>query len=148
MKVILKKDVRGTGKEGQIVNVSDGFARNFLFPQQLAVEATKANLNEAAQAKAREARRKEQEIQDYTDIAAKLNGIEVTLKARSGKDGKLFGSITNKEIAEEIKTQFGYDVDRRKILLDEPIKALGVYKVKVQMLANIAAELNLNVTAE
>lgn len=148
MKVILKKDVRGTGKEGQIVNVSDGFARNFLFPQQLAVEATKANLNEAAQAKAREARRKEQEIQEYKDIAAKLNGIEVTLKARSGKDGKLFGSITNKEIAEEIKTQFGYDVDRRKILLDEPIKALGVYKVKVQMLANIAAELNLNVTAE
>ena len=125
MKVILLKDVKGTGVKGDVVNVSDGYARNFLFPKGLAVEATKSNLNELKNKERAQQKRIEQEKQEARELAKKISDITLVIKAKSGENGKLFGSVTNKEIAQELKKQHNITIDRKKIVLDEPIKQLG-----------------------
>ena len=133
MKVILQQDVKGQGKKGQLVEVSEGYARNFLLPRKLAIPATTdaintMNLKEKAR-KAEEARQKA----EAEATAEKLKECQVKLTAKAGNGGKLFGAVTTKEISEGLKAQFGIDIPKQKLVLDEPIKAFGSYQVKAKL---------------
>ena len=141
MKVILQQDVKGQGKKGQLVNVSDGYARNFLLPRKLAVPATTENLTVMKQQeKAREKKAMDDKAK-ATEIAAKLNDVLVTISARGGGDtthggassSKLFGSITTKEISEELMKQHGIEIEKNKIVQDEPIKTFGSHEIKCKL---------------
>lgn len=148
MKVILLKDVKSLGKKDEIVNVSDGYARNYLFPRNIAVEATKGKINEISDKKKAEEKRKEKEIEEAKALSNKLNNIEVVLKTKAGSSGKLFGSITNKDIAEVIKSQHKIEIDRKKIILSDAIKALGTYEIDVKVYPEISAKIKVTVTEE
>jgi large subunit ribosomal protein L9 len=143
MKVILKVDVKALGKKGQIFEVSDGYARNFLFPRGLAVEATSGNLNDLASKKANEERKKEKEKQEAQALAAKLSDITIEVSTKTGEGGRLFGSVTNKEIAEALKTKYGIELDRRKLELKEPIKTLGTFTVHAKLHPEVSAKLQV-----
>ncbi len=147
MKVILKVDVKALGKKGQIFEVSDGYARNFLFPRGLALEATSGNLNDLASKKANEERKKEKEKQDAQALATKLNGIIVEVSTKTGEGGRLFGSITSKEIAEALKAKHGIELDKRKLEIKDPIKALGTFTVQVKIHPEVSAQLQVHVKA-
>ena len=145
MEVILKNDVKGTGKAGDIVKVSDGFARNRLIPSGDAVEATEANkkLMERQNAK-----RLEQLAQDKADaeaLAAKLSKDQIILKTKVGEGGRLFGSITSMDIADAIKEQTGEEIDKRKVVLDKPIKETGVFDVEVKLFTDVSAKVEVKV---
>ncbi|MFR4008001.1 MAG: 50S ribosomal protein L9 [Christensenellales bacterium] len=145
MKVVLNQDVKGTGKKGQTVEVSDGYARNFLLRKNLAIEATQQNINNAeAKAKA-EKHCQEQLLQQAKEQAAKLEGQQVTLKVKTGETGKLFGAVTNKEIADVLQKQFGYELDKKKIVLAEPIKQAGSYQVELKPYANVSCKITVTV---
>ena len=148
MKVILLADVKNHGVKGDGVDVSPGYARNYLLPRNLAVEATEKNMARLKNKKRVEANRKEQELAEAKEVAKKLEGIKVTLKAKSGENGKLFGSITSKEIGEALKEQHGIDLDRRKIVLNEPIKTLGELELDVKIYPEVTAKLKISVDAE
>jgi len=148
MKVILQQDVKGSGKKGDIVNVSDGYARNFLFPRGLAIEANEANLKNLKNKKEAEAHRKAQELEQAKALAAKMKGLSVEITAKAGENGKLFGSITNKEIAEALNKQHKIKVDRKKIVLDEPIKSLGELTVEVKVYPEISSQLKVVIKGE
>jgi large subunit ribosomal protein L9 len=145
MKVILLKDVKGTGVKGDVVNISDGYARNFLFPKGLAVEATKSNLNELKNKERAQQKRIEQEKQEARELAKKISEITLVIKAKSGENGKLFGSVTNKEIAQELKKQHNITIDRKKIVLNEPIKQLGQMDLEVKLYPEISGKLTVKV---
>ena len=130
MKVILQKDVKGTGKAGDIVNVNDGYARNYLIPQKLALPADANSINAANIKKQAEAHRLDMQRKRARELAAGMNGLNVKVYAKCGEGGRLFGSIGAAEIAAGLKEQHGLDVDRKKIRLDEPIKALGTVKAR------------------
>ena len=133
MKVILQQDVKGQGKKGQLIEASDGYARNFLLPRKLAVPATAENVNTM---KMQEKARKAQEAAEKAEaeaIAAKLKDCVVKLTAKAGAGGRLFGAVTSKEISEGLKEQFGVDVPKQKLVLEEPIKAFGSYQVKAKL---------------
>lgn len=148
MKVILQQDVRGQGKKGQLVEVSDGYGRNFLLPRKLAVEATAENLNTMKmQDKAKKARQAEEKAQAEA-VAERLQGCRVVIRARAGQGGKLFGSITSKEISEELKRQHGLDVNKSKIVQADPIKAFGAYEVKCKLGYEVAGTIHVTVTEE
>ena len=133
MKVILQQDVKGQGKKGQMVEVSDGYGRNFLLPRKLAVEATAENINTMKmQDKARQAKAAEEKAAAQA-AAERLKGCQVKIKARAGQGGKLFGSITSREISDELKAQHGIDVNKSKIVLSEPIKSFGSFEVKCKL---------------
>ena len=138
MKVILKKDVKGSGKKGQIVDVSDGYAKNFLLPKGLAVMADNANINIMKTKKAAEDRKKEKEIEEANKLAKYIQGIVLEIKAKSGGAGRLFGSITSKDIVEKLKTDFNLDIDKRKLNLSDSIKTLGEHSIEVKLYANIS----------
>ena len=146
MKVVLLQDVKGQGKKDQIINVSDGYARNFLFPKKLAAVADAKVLNEIANKEASEKHKKEVEIAAAKELAAKLQGLVVKLNLPSGADGKIYGSITTKDIAEATEKQHGIVIDKRKIVLDAAIKAYGTYAVDVKLYPEITGKLNLVVT--
>ncbi|SKA97523.1 LSU ribosomal protein L9P [Caloramator quimbayensis] len=145
MKVILKQDVKGLGKKGDVVNTSDGYARNFLFPKGLALEATEGKIKEQQAQKANEAKKKSQELQEAKEIAKKLSEVVLTLKVKTGENGKLFGSITSKDISEALKNQYGYDIDKKKIVLDEAIKVAGIYKVEVKVYPEVSATIKVSI---
>ena len=133
MKVILQQDVKGQGKKGQMVEVSDGYGRNFLLPRKLAVEATAENINTMKmQDKAKQARAAEEKAAAEA-AAEKLKSCQVKIKARAGQGGRLFGSITSREISDELKAQHGIDVNKSKIVLSEPIKSFGSFEVKCKL---------------
>ncbi len=140
MKVILLADVKGSGKKGELVNVSDGYARNFLFPRKLAKEANAQAMNELKNAEEAKAHRAEVELSAAKEAAAKLEGKSVRLYASAGQGGKLFGSITSKEIAEEIKKQLKVEVDKRKIDIDGDVKAFGTYTCEIKLHAGVVAK--------
>ena len=144
MKVILKKMVKNLGKEGDVVNVSDGYARNFLFKQGLAVEANAVNMNENNQAKQAQARQFEQDKQEAIALANKLSNIVVTIKVATGKNGQLFGAVTNKEISEEL-AKLGFNVDKKKIVVNAPIKTLGNYEVLCTLFIEVSCKLKVEV---
>lgn len=147
MKVILTGDIKGTGCKGDVLNVSDGFARNYLFPRSLAVEATQGNLNAVKQRKDAEAHRKAVNERSAREIAAKLKELTVTIKAKTGEAGRLFGSVTGKEIAEALLEQHHIEVDKKKVEMEEPIKAVGEHEVKVKLFAGVSSTLRVHITA-
>ena len=148
MKVILTEDVKAQGKKGDLINVSDGYARNFLFPKGLAVEANAANVAERNSKLASIDHKKAEEKAAATELAAKLGTLTVVMTAKAGAGDKLFGSVTSKEIAEEIKKRYGLDVDKKKIVLDEPIRAFGAYKVVVKLHPEVSATLTVKIENE
>jgi large subunit ribosomal protein L9 len=147
MKVILKEDVKNMGNMGQIIDVAAGFARNYLVPRGLAIEANVKNVKSLEHEK-RVIQEKAKKIKNQAqDFAGKVSGKTVIIKAKAGEEGKLFGSVTTMDIAEQLKSE-GIDIDRKKISLDEPIKRLGSYSVKVKVHPEISAEVNVQVVEE
>ncbi len=146
MKVILQADVSGQGKKGQIVNVSDGYARNYLLPRKLAIEATADALNAIKNREAALARKRAVEQEQARELAGKLASMPVRVRKKAGESGKLCGAVTAKEIGEAFKEQHGQDLDHRKIVLDEPIKAYGNYEIKVRLFPEITGTLFVTVT--
>lgn len=146
MKVILLKDVKGQGKKGDVVKVSIGYARNFLFKNNLAEEATPGNLRalNAQQKKSEQAEQKEKE--EAEQLKKDLADITIELKAKAGDAGRLFGSITNKQIAEVLKKEYGHKIDRRKIELDQPIRALGKVTIPVKLHPEVTGVIMVHVT--
>lgn len=143
MKVVLLQDVKGQGKKNDIINVSDGYARNFLFPKKLAVEADANILNEIKNKEAAKQRKIELEKQAARETAEKLQEIIVKIKIKEGTDGRLYGSVTTKDIAEALAEQHKIEVDKRKIVLAEPIKAYGTYSVDIKLYPEISGKLNV-----
>ncbi len=144
MDVILKADVKGLGKKGQKVKASDGYARNFLFPKGLAVEANAQSLTELRNREQSNQHKIDMEVAAANDSKAKLQGKTVKMTAKAGSNGKLFGSVTAKEVAAEIAKQFSVKVDKRKITMDD-IKNFGSYKIEVKLYTNIVAEMTVMV---
>ena len=140
MKVILLSDVKGSGKKGDLVNVSDGYARNFLLPRKLAKEANAQAINELKNAKEAEQHRIEMQKKEATEIANKINEKTLKLYASAGQGGRLFGSVTSKEIALELKKVYDIDIDKRKISMKEDIKAFGTYECEIKLFAGITAK--------
>lgn len=147
MKVVLLADVKGQGKKGQLVNVSDGYARNFLFPKKLAIEADNAALNELKNREESAAHHKKEEINAAKATAELLEGKTVTVTAKAGNGGKLFGSVTSKEIASEIKKSLGVEIDKKKMSAPD-IKNFGEYTAEIKLYQGIVAKINVKVTEE
>lgn len=147
MKVVLLEDVKGQGKKGDIVDVSDGYARNFLIKKNLAKEANSSAVNEAKQKREAEERRKAAEKAEAQNLAKNLFGKEITLFVKCGDNGKIFGSVTSKEISEEL-LKSGFDIDKKKIVLKENIKNEGLYEVEIKIYPEISAKIKLLVQAE
>ena len=146
MKVILLQDVKGTGKKGELVNVSDGYARNFLMPKKVAKEATAQAMSELKNAEASKAFQIEEAKKAANASKKLIEGKSLSIKAKAGQGGRLFGSVTAKEISAELKKQFGLNVDKRKISLDTDIKAFGTYNAEIKLYTGIAATLKVVVT--
>ena len=145
MKVILLQDVKGKGKRGQMVEVSDGYARNFLLPKKLAQEATTDNVNTMRMTDKANAEKRQKEREEAFAISQKLKEVTVIVKAKGGGAGRLFGSVTTQEIADALKKQEGIALDKRKIVLDEQIKTVGTYSVKCKLGYEITAELKIKI---
>ncbi|MDR1028088.1 MAG: 50S ribosomal protein L9 [Clostridiales Family XIII bacterium] len=139
MKVILLENVAGKGKAGDVAKVNDGYARNFLFPKNLAVHATDVNMKNLEKRKATLASKKEQELSQAKETAGKIDNLGVVIKAKSGEGGRLFGSITSQDIAETVNEQHGVYIDKRKVLLDSPIKTSGVHPVEIRIYPEVIA---------
>ncbi|MBZ4646736.1 MAG: large subunit ribosomal protein [Petroclostridium sp.] len=148
MQVILQADVKGHGKKGDLVNVSDGYARNYLLPKGLAIEATKSNLNVMQGQKAAQAYKKEKELAEAKELAQKLSKVTVTIKAKAGENGKLFGSITSKDIVDKLKEQHKIEIDKRKVNLPEAIKVLGAMEVEIKVYPEVSSKIKVNVIEE
>ena len=145
MKVILTQDVRGQGKRGQMIDVSDGYARNFLLPRKLAQEATADNINTMRMNDKATQERQAKERAEALDLRNRMKDMTIVVTATGGGAGRLFGSVTNTEVSEALAKQAGIQLDKRKIVLDEPIKAVGVYTVKCKLGYEINAELKIEV---
>ena len=145
MKVILKADVKGHGKKGDLVNASDGYAKNFLIPKGLAVVADATAINELENKKSAEKYHKNQEEMRANELAGKLEGKKITFKLKAGDNGKLFGSITAKDVAEQIKMQLHLEVDKKKVSLSDGIKVLGTTEVTIKVYPNISAKIKVEV---
>lgn len=146
MKVLLKADVKALGKKNEIVEASEGYARNFLFPRNLAVEATAGVLRGLQEVKANEKKREDKELTAAKELAEKLSAVKVEISRKTGEGGKLFGSVAGKDIAEKLKEISMLDIDRRKVELDDPIKSLGTYKVCVRLHQGVVAEIEVTVS--
>ncbi|MCP3775200.1 50S ribosomal protein L9 [Paenibacillus sp. MZ04-78.2] len=147
MKVIFLKDVKGQGKKGEVKEVSEGYATNFLFKQQLAAPASDSAMKTLDQQKKAEDRKKAQEKADAQELGKKLGELAVQLKAKSGADGRLFGAVSNKQVAEALEKQ-GIKLDKRKIVMDEPIRTLGVTEVVVKLHPEVTSKLKVHVVEE
>lgn len=148
MKVILKQDVKGLGKKESMVEVSDGYARNFLFPKSLAVEATASNVNIMNTKKEAEKTKKDRELAAAKALAEKLNATTVVFKSKTGDNGKLFGSITSKDISDKLKSDFKLDIDKKKINLTEALKSVGTTTVEVKVYPTVTAKLTVKIEQE
>ena len=147
MKVILKQDVKGTGKKGEVLEVSDGYAKNFLLKKGLAEQASSVAVNSLKLQKEAEERRRAEEVRAIRELAAKMDKSKVTLSIKCGENGKMFGSITSKEIAAKLSEQ-GYDIDKKKIALKEPIRTLGDFSVEVKLMESVSAKIFISVVPE
>ena len=146
MKVILLEDVKALGKKGEIVNINDGYARNFVLPKKLGVEATPKNLNDLKLQNANKEKLAQEAMDAAKELANKLEAGKVVLTIKTGEGGKAFGSVSSKEIATEVKNQMGYEIDKKKIQLKDAIKTLGTHTVPVKLHAKVTAELKVVVT--
>jgi large subunit ribosomal protein L9 len=148
MKVILKQDVKGLGKKDDLVNVSDGYARNFLFPRGLAVEANESNLNIMKTRKEAEKTKRDRELAHARQLAEKLRDVEVVIRAKTGENGKLFGSITSRDISDKLKDDFKLDIDRKKIVMPDAIKSTGSYEIDVKLYPEVGGKLKVRIEPE
>ncbi|MCL2189251.1 MAG: 50S ribosomal protein L9 [Defluviitaleaceae bacterium] len=148
MKVILLEDVKGVGKKGQIINASDGHATNFLLPKKLAVEATTANMNNLENQQKKAEQKHANEVAAAQELADKIKAVKLTLKVKVGDNGKMFGSISNKELAEALQTQKQIGVDKKKIVLSTQVKSVGEYSATVKLHALVTAPLAFEVAGE
>ncbi|MDP4088172.1 MAG: 50S ribosomal protein L9 [Bacillota bacterium] len=147
MKVILLQDIKNMGKKGDVVNASDGHARNYLFPRNLAQEATQENLHIINQKKENERKKKLAETEEAQALAERLKGKEVKILVKCGESGRLFGAITNKDVAESIKKQYNIDVEKKKVFIDT-IKQVGVYEAEVKLYAEISTKMKVVVSEQ
>ena len=145
MKVILLEDVKSVGKKGELINASEGYAKNFLFPKKLAVEATKSNLNDFELKQKAEVKRKQEELEKAQELATALNEKIVTIKVKTGGNGKLFGSVTNKEVADAIVEQTKLDIDKKKVSIGDPIKMLGERTATIKLHPKVSAEVTIKI---
>ncbi|MBI3522226.1 MAG: 50S ribosomal protein L9 [Chloroflexi bacterium] len=145
MRVVLKQEVRGLGRPGDIKDVADGYAQNFLLPRGLATPASSGALREVAQQKAKVRAKQDRAHGDAEELAKRLEATTLLFTLKSGKDGKTFGSVTNRDIAEALKRDTGIDLDRTKIHLEEPLRSLGVHKVEARLLSDVRAHLTVAV---
>lgn len=145
MKVILLQDVKSLGKKDQIVDVNDGYARNFILPKKLGIEANNQNLNSLKLQKANEAKIAAENLANAKKFAEELSKLTVVVKMKGGEGGKVFGSVSSKEIAEEAKKQFGVEIDKKKIVLDEAIKAFGTFEFNVKLHPEVTAKMRVKV---
>lgn len=148
MKVILLEDVKGKGKKGDIINISDGYARNFLFPRKLAVEPTKTALNELKGQQDAKSYREQKEFDEASALAEKISAVTVNVSAKCGENGKLFGAVTTSEIANILKMEHHIVVDKKKLVLADPIKTTGVYELPVKLHPKVSVKLKVSVNAE
>ncbi|HEY8394126.1 MAG TPA: 50S ribosomal protein L9 [Thermaerobacter sp.] len=148
MKVVLIQDVKGLGRKGEIKEVADGYARNYLLPRGLAREATREVLNELRQQEAARERKARQELEQARQLAQRLEGQRVTVAARAGENGRLFGSVTSSDIVAAIARDFGVRIDRRRVELDEPLRQLGSYPVTLRLHPEVACRVTVEVVAE
>lgn len=148
MKVILKEDVKGLGKKESMVEVSDGYARNFLLPKGLAVEANSSNMNVMKSKQEAEKTKKAKELASAKALAEKLKDITLVIRTKAGENGKLFGSITNKDISDKLKADFKLDVDKKKINMHDAIKSLGTTEVEVKLYPEVSAKLAVKIEQE
>lgn len=147
MKVILKADIKGVGKKDQIINASDGYARNFLFPKNLAVEANTDNMTKLKSKQDANAYKKSQEKEEAKRIAEKLSKIQLKIKVKAGENGKVFGGVSAKEIAEQLKANYNIEVDKKKIELKETIKTLGIKAVTIKLYEGVIGTLKIDVVS-
>lgn len=145
MKVILLSDIKGVGKKDQIINANDGYARNYLFPKKLAVEATTGNLGNLKAKQESNQYRKDKQREEAMQLASKLKGITLQIKVRAGENGKIFGGVTAKEIAENLKVQYNIEIDKKKINLSETIKNLGTVMVDIKLYEGVTGKLKIEV---
>jgi large subunit ribosomal protein L9 len=148
MKIILLKDVKGLGKEGELVNAKDGYARNFLFPKNLAVEATPANLKKWEERKKIKKAKEKEEYDKALKLKKKIETLKLELKSKAGEGGKLFGSITSKDISDALMEKYNIDIDKRKIELKDNIKSLGTTNVEIKVYPEVSAKLTIKVIEE
>jgi len=146
MKVILLEDVKNVGKKGALINAKDGYANNFLFPKKLAIEATPSNLKNLENAKKQQEDKEREIFDEAKKLEEELMKVTVVIKTKAGENGKLFGSITTKEIAEHLEEKNGMSIDKRKLELDEAIKSVGEYFVKVKLHPKVVAKIKVIVT--
>lgn len=148
MKVILKEDVKTLGKKGKVCEVSDGYARNFLIPRGLAIEATQGNVQDLAHKQKQEELRKQKEKEQALDLSQKIQAMDIILKVKVGEKGRLFGSVTNKEIAEVLEKEYKLKLDKRKIEVKESIKGLGEYPVTIKLHPEVTANLSIKIQSQ
>ena len=147
MKVILLEDVKGQGKKGEVKNVSDGYANNFLLKKGLAVPATNDNMNILKNKNASEEHKRQVELDNAKELKGKLDGKEVVLSTKAGEGGKLFGSVTSMDIADAVKKSLGIEVDKRKVLLKDNIKTAGIYEIEIKLHKDVTAKVKVNIKA-
>jgi len=147
MKVILKEDIKNLGKKGKVCEVSDGYARNFLIPKGLVMEATEGNVQDLAHKQKQEGLRKLKEKQAALDLQEKIQALDLVVRVKVGEKGRLFGSVTNKEIAEVLENQYKIKLDKRKIEMKEPIRTTGAYGVAIKLHPEVTASVTIKVDA-
>ncbi len=145
MKVILLSDIKGVGKKDQIINANDGYARNYLFPKKLAVEATTGNLSNLKAKQESNQYRKDMQKEEAINLANKLKEINLIIKVKAGENGKIFGGVTAKEIADNLKTQYNIEIDKKKINISETIKVIGTRTVDIKLYEGVIGKLKINV---
>ena len=145
MKVILKADIKGVGKKDEVINASDGYARNFLFPKNLAVEANKENMSKLKAKQDSAKYQKEQDKEEAMKTADKLSKILLKIKVKAGENGKIFGGVSSKEIAQELSKQYAIQIDKKKIDLKETIKTLGVHNVEIKLFEGVIGKIKIDV---
>ncbi len=145
MDIVLLEDVKALGKKGQIVKVNDGYARNFILPKKLGMEANTKNLNDLKLQKANEAKIAADQLEAAKELGKKIEEASITLTIRAGEGGRAFGSVSGKEIAQAITSQLGLDIDKKKLVLPEPLKTFGTHEVPVKLHKDVTAKLNVKV---
>lgn len=148
MKVILLDNIKGVGKKDEIINASDGYARNFLFPKKLAVEANNENLSKLKAKQQSVQYKKDVDKENAQKLAVQLDGITLTIKVKAGENGKIFGGVTSKEISEELKKQNQLDIDKKKIVLSENIKNIGSFDINIKLYEGVTGKLKVKVVSE
>ena len=147
MKVILLSDIKGVGKKDQVIEASDGYARNFLFPKKLALEANAENMSKLKAKQDSNKFKKDTERKQAEAIAEKLKGIMLRIKVKAGGNGKIFGGVTSKEISDSLKKEYGFDIDKKKIMLNETIKTVGVFTIDIKLFEGVIGKVKFDIIA-